>query len=162
MEYVESIKTEDEYSAMIKTPNCRVYCSKRHYKFSIKEYEAIIQDLLSKGLIVEKSKDAFEIVKGDKDKILSALMPQYDKDRYSYEETYKLLKEKLDFSFLQDDEPQKESQIAKLQDCKSCIRTVDAATSATPTTHLAQDDINSLLDDEINLIDNVNKKDKLW
>lgn len=140
MEYVESIKTDFGEPAIIKTPNCRVYCSKRHYKFSPKEYEAIIQDLLSKGLIRKISKDSYEVVKGDKDDVLSELMPQYNKDRYSYLETCKLLEEKLDFSFLQDDEPQKVSQIAKQQDCKSCVENIDLVTIATPTAHLEQDD----------------------
>lgn len=159
MEYVESIKTEFGEPVIIKTPNCRVYCSKRRYKFSQKEYEAIIQELLSKGLIREKSKGFYEIVKDDKDKVLSALMPQYDKDRYSYLETYKLLEAKLDFSFLQDDEPEKVSQIAKLQDCKSCIRTADVVT----TDNQPEYDINSQLDDEINIIEYPEtQKDKLW
>lgn len=162
MEYVESIKTEFGEPVIIKTPNCRVYCSKRRYRFSQKEYEAIIQDLLSKELIRKISKDSYEVIKGDKDEILSALMPQYDKARYSYLETYKLLEEKLDFSFLQDDEPKKGSQIAKLQDCKSCIEDADVVTITASTNHLVKDDTNILLDDEINLIDNVNKKDKLW
>lgn len=163
MEYVESIKTDFGEPAIIKTPNCRVYCSKRHYKFSPKEYEAIIQDLLSKRLIRKISKDSYEVVKGDKDDVLSELMPQYNKDRYSYLETYKLLEEKLDFSFLQDDEFQKVNQIAKLHDCKSCIKTADVVTTSTQPEHLVQYDINSQLDDEINIIDHPEtQKDKLW
>ena len=159
MEYVESIKTEFGEPVIIKTPNCRVYCSKRHYRFSQKEYEAIIQDLLSKELIRKVSKNSYEVVKGDKDEILSALMPQYDKARYSYLETYKLLEEKLDFSFLQDDEPKKGSQLAKLQDCKSCTEDADVVTTGTQSEHLVQCDTNSQLD----IIEYPEtQKDKLW
>ncbi len=158
MEYVESIKEEFNTPIMIKTPNCRVYCSKRRYKFSQKEYEAIIQDLLSKGLIKEESKGSYEIVKGDKDELLSALMPKYDKDRYSYLETYKLLEEKLDFSFLQDDEPQKVSQIAKQQDCKSCTESSDLVTYRAPIEHLGQDGTNDGIDTKANQSNDTTKR----